>query len=106
MNSPAANRRSPASGQWSLTAKKSFKFCFEFILQDNRQKAEESKNYEEQNCLHGDWVHRGGQLLQCGPRLDEYKGGRGHSEEGPNPEGQQWYSNNRRDNVDEPAGNS
>ena len=98
--------RSPACGQWSLTAKKSFEFCLEFIFQNNRQEAEKGKNYEEQNSLYSDGVHGGGELLERGPGLDEYEGGRRHSEEGADPKGQQWHSNDRRDNIDEPVGNN
>ena len=95
---PTGKTRAPP-----LTAGKSFKLGFEFVLQEDRQETEESEHHQQQDSLHCDGVHGGGQLLQGRPRLDEDEGGRSHAKESPNPERQQWDSDDGRDDIYKPA---
>jgi len=88
----------------SLRATKSFKFSLEFVLEKNRSDAEESKDHQEEDSLHCDGVHGGGQLLECRPRLDEDEGGGSDTKEGSSPERKQWNTNDRRHDVDKPVG--
>jgi len=100
--SPAQSR--PYFVPPTLMAAQSFKLCLQLVLHQNRKDAQQSKHDQEEDRLHRDGVHGGGQLLKGSTSLNENEGRRSHPKEGAHPEGKERNPYHRRDNVDEPVG--
>jgi len=69
--SPAQSR--PCLDPPTLRATQSFKLCLQLVLHQNRKNTQQSKHHQEEDGLHSDRVHGGGQLLKSCTSLNEDK---------------------------------